>query len=651
MDAVQQAGSGHPGTAMALAPVVYVLWMRHLRYSPSDPSWFNRDRFVLSAGHAAILQYAILHLTGYGLPLEQIRRFRTRGSCTAGHPEYRHVPGVETTTGPLGQGIANTVGMAIGESHLAAVFNRPGHEVINHRTVAICSDGDLMEGICQEAASLAGHLGLGKLTWLYDDNRITIDGDTDLTFSEDVRGRFEAMGWHVTRVGDANDLDALDTTLAEAEAETGKPSLIIVRSHIGYGSPNKQDTAGAHGAPLGEEEIRLTKRAYGWPEDEHFLVPDDVRQHMGSQSEREAEASAWQDSFREYGERYPELAQELERRISGGFPEGWDADVPSFPPDSKPLATRAASGKVLSAIAPHLPELVGGSADLSGSNNSLLDSPNFARNSYEGRNLRWGIREHAMASAANGLMLHGGVRPYVATFFTFTDYARPAMRLAALMELPVIYIMTHDSIGLGADGPTHQPVEHLASFRAMPGISVIRPADPEETAAAWRVAVERLEGPTILVLTRQAVPHLNRPTGSAENGVRRGAYTLTEGDDTPDVILLATGSEVQLAVEATPMLARRGVAANVVSFPSWDLFREQPQSYRDSVIVPGVPTVAIEAGASLGWAEWVGSPKWVVGIDRFGQSAPASANFEDFGFTAPALVDRALERLGISTAE
>jgi len=483
MDAVQRAGSGHPGTAMALAPVAYTLWRRHMRYSPRDPAWFGRDRFVLSAGHAAILQYAVLHLTGFDLPLEEIRNFRRAGSCTAGHPEFGHVAGVETTTGPLGQGVANSVGMAIAEAHLAAVFNRPGHSIIDHRTYVICSDGDLMEGVSYEAASLAGHLGLGKLLWLYDDNRITIDGDIDLAFSEDVRGRFESLGWHVQAVGDANDLAALDAAIEEARGEEDRPSLIIVRSHIGYGAPNKQDTAAAHGAPLGEEEVRLTKEVYGWPAEPPFLVPDAVRSHMGRQVARgEALAADWRERFERYRAEHPKLAAEFERRVRSDLPAAWDEDLPDFGPDDDPIATRAASGRILTALAPRLPELIGGSADLSGSNNTLIDSPNFSRDAPEGRNLRWGIREHAMASVANGLVLHGGIRPYIATFFTFTDYARPSMRLAALMGLPNIYVMTHDSIGLGADGPTHQPIEHLASFRAMPGVVVLRPADPDRRA-------------------------------------------------------------------------------------------------------------------------------------------------------------------------
>lgn len=650
MDAVQQAGSGHPGTAMALAPVAYGLWMHHMRYSPHEPSWFNRDRFVLSAGHAAILQYALLHLTGFDLPLEELQRFRQSGSITPGHPENFVTAGIETTTGPLGQGITNSVGMAMAEAHLGAVFNRPGHEIIDHRTYAICSDGDLMEGVSYEAASLAGHLGLGKLLWLYDDNKITIDGDTALSFSEDMGGRFEALGWHVLRLDDANDLEGLDAAIEAGKTVTDRPSLIIVRSHIAYGSPNKQDTPEAHGSPLGEDEIRLTKAAYGWPPEPPFLVPPEVKEHMGAQVERgRALAAEWAERFDRYRDDHPELAAELERRIQGTLPSGWDDDLPEFTPADPPIATRAASGKVLAAIEPRLPELFGGSADLSGSNNTRLDSPDFTRETPEGRNLRWGVREHCMASAANGLSVHGAMRPYVATFFIFSDYARPAIRLAALMGLPNIYVFTHDSIGLGADGPTHQPVEHLASFRAMPGVVLLRPADAAEVVQAWRVAIERRDGPTLLVLSRQKLPNLARSEDAEDLGVRRGAYVIgRESGDAPQVVLLASGSEVQLAVSARETLEQRGVSARVVSFPSWELFRAQSAEYRGSVLPEGVPRIAIEAGASLGWSEWVGSGGGIIGIDRFGRSAPAVDNFRDYGLTAEALVARSLDLLGLA---
>jgi len=645
MDSVQRAGSGHPGTAMALAPIAYVLWMRHMRYSPDAPDWFDRDRFVLSAGHASILQYAMLHLTGYDLPMAQLERFRQSGSITPGHPESFLTPGVETTTGPLGQGVMNSVGMAVAEAHLAAVFNRPGHEIIGHATYAICSDGDLMEGATHEAASLAGHLGLGKLTWIYDDNKITIDGDTSLAFSEDVAARFEACGWHVQDIGDrANDLDAVDAALHAARDETARPSLVIVRTHIGFGAPHKQDTAAAHGEPLGEDEIRLAKRAYGWPEDASFLIPDRVRDHMGAAAETGRQLVAdWNERLQRYRADHPDLAAELERRLGGDLPEGWDGGVPEFDPDAGGIATRAASGKVLASLAARIPELVGGSADLSGSNQTLLDgTPNFSRATPEGRNLRWGVREHAMCGISNGIALHGGLRPYAATFFIFTDYARPSIRLASLMHLPVIYVLTHDSIGLGADGPTHQPVEHLASFRAMPEIRVFRPADANEVAEAWKMAVAHRGGPTLLILTRQKVPVLDRSALGPARGLRDGGYVLArEQGERPDVVLIASGSEVRLALEAREKLAEQGVDARVVSLPCWELFRAAGAAHREAVL-GDAPRVAIEAGASFGWSEWVGPEGIVLGVDRFGQSGSATDNFRDYGLTTGDLVSRTL---------
>jgi transketolase len=657
MDAVQQAGSGHPGTAMALAPMAYTLWTRHMRYSPENPAWFDRDRFVLSAGHAAILQYALLHLTGYDLPLEQIQRFRQAGSITPGHPESHLTPGIETTTGPLGQGVMNSVGMAIAEAHLARLFNRPGNAIVDHRTFAICGDGDIMEGASHEAASIAGHLGLGKLIWLYDDNHITIDGDTGLTFSEDVEGRFEAYGWHVQNIGDsANDVELLDAAISAACAEDSRPSLILVRSHIGYGAPGKQDTASAHGEPIGEDEIVLAKRFYGWPEDARFRVPEVVREHMGGQVAKGRELEQeWGRRMEAYRAAYPELAAELEARLDGSLPGGWDADLPIFRPEDGPLATRAASGKALNAIAPRIPWLIGGSADLTGSNKTWIEASDaLSREDFSGRNLYWGIREHVMCAASNGMALHGAVRPFAATFFIFSDYARPAIRLAALMRQPVIYVLTHDSIGLGADGPTHQPVEHLASFRAMPGLRVIRPGDANEVAEAWKIAIERTDGPTMLVLSRQKIPILDRERFASSGGLRRGAYVLSpepgSGDrptDGPDVILMASGSEVQVAVEAQEELEGRGVAARVVSFPSWELFREQPPDYRDDVLPPAVrPRIAIEAGASLGWSEWVGDAGSLLTIDRFGASAPTDENYRTYGLTVGQLVERTLELLG-----
>ncbi len=658
MDAVQAASSGHPGTPMALAPLAYLLYTRHLRHSPTNPAWFDRDRFVLSAGHASMLQYAALHLTGYDLPLEEIRDFRQWGSLTPGHPEHE-TPGVETTTGPLGQGVMNSVGMAMAEAHLAATFNRPGHQIVDHFTYAICSDGDLMEGASHEAASLAGHLGLGKLIWTYDDNHITIDGDTALTFSEDVAGRFRAYGWHVQDLGErAEDLDALDAALEAARRETDRPSLIIVRSHIGYGAPNKQDTASAHGEPLGEEEVRATKRRYGWPEDARFLVPDRARAHMRRALERGRELEdAWKERLAAYRGEHPELAASLDAWLEGAPPEDWDEGIPVFGPADGPVATRAASGKVLNGFADRLPWLFSGSGDLFGSTKNWLEgSDAFGRGAYAERNVHWGVREHVMCGASNGLALHGGVRPCPATFFIFSDYARPSIRLAAMMRLPVIYILTHDSIGLGEDGPTHQPVEHLASFRAMPGMRVLRPADANEVAEAWRVAIERDDGPTMLVLTRQKIPIFDRGEVAGAEGVRRGAYVLApERGDVPDVVLIASGSEVHICLEARERLAEDAVDARVVSMPSWELFREQPVEYRETVLPPTVRArVAVEAAASLGWREWVGEAGEVIGVDRFGASAPWKTNFEKYGLTPGNVAARArevVERAGDGRAE
>lgn len=650
MDAVQAANSGHPGTPMALAPLAYVLWTSHLRYNPLNPQWFDRDRFVLSAGHASMLLYAILYLTGYDLSLADLQNFRQWGSKTPGHPENHDTPGVETTTGPLGQGLMNSVGMAMAEAHLAALFNRPGHPIVDHSTYAICGDGDLMEGASHEAASLAGHLRLGKLVWIYDDNHITIDGDTALTYRDDVEGRFRAYGWHVQNVGDrANDLEALDQALAAARDECTRPSLVILRSHIGYGAPNKEDTASAHGEPLGEEEIRATKRFYGWPEEETFLAPERALAHMrlaidrGEELERE-----WSQRFARYRQAHPELAARFEAHLEGHPPDGWDEGIPTFQPSDGPLATRAASGKVLNGFAERVPWLFGGSADLEGSNKSRIDSSgDFAADSYGERNVHWGIREHLMCGACNGLTLHGGVRPYAATFFIFTDYARPAIRLAAMMRLPVIYIMTHDSIGLGEDGPTHQPVEHLASLRALPNLWLIRPADGNEVSEAWRVAVERTDGPTMLVLTRQKLPIFDRNVMAGAEGLRRGAYILCpERGEQPDAILMGSGSEVYLLVAAQVELATEGIDARVVSMPSFELFQEQSAEYRRAVLPPSTPArIAVEAGTTQGWREWVGDLGEIIGIRRFGASAPANVNFEQFGFTVKNVVERARQTL------
>ena len=646
MDAVQKAKSGHPGTPMALAPAAYVLFSRIMKFNPRNTAWFDRDRFVLSCGHASMLLYSALHLTGHDLSLDELINFRQWGSKTPGHPEYGLTPGAEMTTGPLGQGIMTAVGMAIAETHMAAVYNREGHEVVDHNTYVFASDGDFMEGASHEAASLAGHLGLGKLIVLFDDNKITIEGSTDLAYTEDVAKRFESYGWHVQNIGDvANDLNKLESAFGDAKAESSKPSLVILRSHIGFGSPNFVDTATAHGAPLGDEEIELTKKSYGWPEKEKFLVPDEVAAHMGQAARRGAESeAAWNTKLSDYRSAHPELAEKFEAALTGDLPQGWDADIPVFSPADGAIATRAVSGKVLNAIAGNLPSLMGGSADLAGSNNTLISGEgDFLKGSYEGRNMRWGVREHVMCAAASGMSLHGGIRPYTATFFVFTDYARPAIRLAALMGQPVIYLMTHDSIGLGEDGPTHQPVEHLASLRVMPNLSLIRPGDANEVAFAWRAAIERKDGPTMLVLTRQGLPTLDRENLGGAEGVLKGAYILSkEGGEEPDVILIGTGSEVSLCLAAKDMLSVQGVDARVVSMPSWDLFRAQSQSYRDEVLPPGVRArLSVEAGASQGWLEWVGDAGGVIAMSGFGASAPAKVSFEKFGFTPENIARRA----------
>ncbi|MCS6843817.1 MAG: transketolase [Caldilineales bacterium] len=651
VDAVQKANSGHPGAPMGAAPMAYVLWTRFLKHDPAHPDWPDRDRFVLSAGHASMLLYSLLHLTGYDLPLSELQRFRQWGSMTPGHPEYRHAPGVETTTGPLGQGFANGVGMAMAEAHLAAVFNRPGFEVINHYTYAIVSDGDLMEGVASEAASLAGHLKLGKLIYLYDDNRISIDGSTDLTFTEDRMARFRAYGWHTQIVADGNDLDAIEAAIRAAQAETERPSIIAVRTVIGYGSPNKANTAAVHGEPLGPQEVLLTKQNLGWPTEPTFLIPDDVLAHFRRAREEGARRRAeWEATFAAYVQAYPDLAAELRRRLAGELPPDWDADLPRYQPSPKGDATRNVSGACINALAPRLPELMGGSADLAPSNKTLIKGTgDFAAGAYAHRNVRFGVREHGMGGIVNGMMLHGGVRPYGATFLVFSDYMRAAIRLSALMEIAPIWIFTHDSIGLGEDGPTHQPVEHLAALRAIPNLVVLRPADAKETVAAWRFAVRYRRGPVALALTRQSVPTLEGTSDDPDQGVGRGGYVVqdwpTDGAG-PRAILIGTGSEVQLAVAAAGMLAERGVAARVVSLPSWELFDAQPLSYRQAVLPPEVTVrVAVEAGVTLGWERYVGCHGAVVGLDRFGASAPYQTLFKEFGLTAEAVAEKALALL------
>jgi transketolase len=656
IDAIEKAKSGHPGAPMALAPLAYILWTRLLRYSPQNPNWFDRDRFVLSNGHASMLLYAVLYLTGYDLTLDDIKNFRQWQSKTPGHPEHGVTSGVETTTGPLGQGLMNAVGMAMAEAHLASIYNQPGHDIVNHYTYVFCGDGDLMEGASHEAASLAGHLGLGKLICVFDDNHISIEGATELACSDDAGKRFQAYGWHVQDLGDrANDLDAMTAAFNLARQEKSRPSLIILRSHIGYGSPNRQDTSKAHGEPLGEEEVRLTKRKYDWPENEQFRVPDEVLQHMRQALPRGAKLEVeWETRFAAYRVAHPDKAKELQAALAGGLPPDWDETIPRYPAGGTAIATRTASGKVLNAVAGKVPWLLGGSADLSPSTKTLLEkSPPekpgyFAKGAYGERNIAWGIREHAMCACSSGMALHGGVRPYAATFFIFTDYARPAIRLSALMKLPNIYVMTHDSIGVGEDGPTHQPIEHLASFRAMPNLYTIRPADANETAYAWRAAMKRQDGPTMLVLTRQELPVLDRSRFAGAEGVLRGAYVLAEkATGSPDIILIASGSEVHLILEAQRVLAENRIHARVVSMPSWELFREQSQRYRDEVLPPGIGMrLAVEAGVPLGWHEWVGSAGDVIGITTFGASAPAGRLFKEYGFSVENVLKQARKMLG-----
>lgn len=644
VDAVQKANSGHPGMPMGAAPMAYVLWTRFMRYNPRDPAWPNRDRFILSAGHGSMLLYSLLHLTGYDMPMEQLKSFRQLGSITPGHPENHPAPGIEVTTGPLGQGFGNGVGMAIAERYVASYFNRDGYDLMDHYTYAIVSDGDLMEGVASEAASIAGHLGLGKLIYLYDDNHISIDGSTELAFTEDVGRRFEAYHWHVQRIDDGNDLDAIERAISAARNVEDRPSIILVRTHIGYGSPNKQDTASAHGEPLGEDEVVLTKRALGWPEDRTFYVPEDVREHMLRAVERGRDWQAeWEETLAHYGDDYPELRAEWDRWWSADLPAGWDADVPTFEAGAS-IATRKSGGAVLEAIAQRVPNLIGGSADLTPSNKTKFKgAEDFQRHNRGGRYFRFGVREHGMGAILNGLALHGGVIPFGGTFLIFSDYMRPSIRLAALSRAHVIYVYTHDSVFLGEDGPTHQPVEHLASLRAMPNLLVLRPGDANEVAEAWRIAMTQRKRPVALALTRQGVETLDRTRYASAEGVHRGAYVLADSSDgTPEVILLATGSEVPLVVEAYEQLTEEGIGTRVVSMPSWELFEEQPAAYRDEVLPPAATRrLAVEAGASLGWDRWVGPDGDTITIDRFGTSAPRTDVAEEYGFTVENVVAKA----------
>ena len=664
MDAVQQANSGHPGTPMSMAPVMYELWQRHLKYDPADPLWPNRDRFVLSIGHASMLLYSTLFLAGVravdeknqivnqaALTLDDIKKFRQLDSKTPGHPEYGLTSGVETTTGPLGQGVANSVGMAIASKWLGAFFNRPGFELFDFAVYALCGDGDMMEGVSGEAASLAGHLKLSNLCWIYDSNRISIEGSTKLALSEDVGKRFEAYGWNVGHVSDANDREALNRALESFRHANDRPTFIVADSHIAFGAPNKQDTAAAHGEPLGEEEIKLAKKNYGWPEDQKFFVPEGVQEHfervLGKRGR--AERDAWVAKYQEYKNKFPELAAEFETMQRRELPAGWDKDIPSFPADPKGVATRDSSSKVLNAIAKKVPWLVGGSADLAPSTKTRLTfdgAADFEAGSYGARNFHFGVREHAMGAIVNGMVLCG-LRAYGAGFLIFSDYARPALRLSALMEIPQVHVFTHDSIGVGEDGPTHQPVEQLASLRAMPGMLVIRPADANEVAEAWRVIMQLKHEPVAVALTRQALPTLDRTKYSAASGLAKGAYVLADADGgKPQVILLATGSEVPLCIEAYEQLKKDGVPARVVSMPSWELFERQTKEYREQVLPSAVTArVAVEQGSTLGWAKYAGVNGAVIGMKRFGASAPFQQLQKKFGFTLENIVAAAKAQL------
>jgi transketolase len=650
VDMVEKANSGHPGAPMGQAALAYALRTRHLRIDPADPEWPDRDRFVLSCGHASALLYSLLHLSGFDLPLEELENFRQLGSRTPGHPEYGHTPGVETTTGPLGQGIGTAVGMAMAQSILARRFNRDGFPIFDHRIWVLASDGDMMEGVASEACSLAGHVGLGRLLVFYDDNRISIDGPTSLTFSEDVGKRYESYGWQVQRVEDGNDLEAIDAAAEAAQSETERPSLVVVRTHIGFGAPNKQDSADAHGAPLGEEERRAAKLALGWPLEPTFHVPPEAREAFAGVPERGARLHAeWSERFARYAETHPELAAEARERLEGRLPEGWESSLPSFAPADGPLATRKASGAVLAALREPVPLLTGGSADLTPSNNTYLESEgDFSASDPGARNLRFGVREHAMGAALNGLALSKMLIPYSGTFLIFSDYMRPAIRLAALMELQAIYVFTHDSIFLGEDGPTHQPVSQLLSLRSIPGLTVIRPADATETVEAWRIAVADRHAPTALALSRQKLPILEQAGELAREGVARGAYVLSDpSEGAPAAILIATGSEVSLALDAQRALATEGIATRVVSMPSWELFERQDRAYRDSVLPPALGArLSIEAGTPLGWERYVGDGGAILGVDGFGKSAPHGDLAADYGFTTEAVVGRVRDLLG-----
>jgi transketolase len=647
-DAVQRANSGHPGMPMGAAAMAYALWTRHLHFNPKNPDWWNRDRFVLSGGHGSMLLYSLLHLTGYDVSKEDLMEFRQMGSRTPGHPENFCTPGVEVTTGPLGQGLGNSVGMAIAEAHLAAVFNRSGFNLVDHYIYAIVTDGDLMEGLSSEAASLAGHLRLGKIIMLYDDNLISIDGSTELTFSENRNARFEAFGWHVQRVEDGNDVDSIDQAIQKAKKDP-RPSLIAVRTHIGYGLPTKQDTAKAHGEPAGEEELAGAKKKLNWPLEPSFYIPDEVLKHfqeIGNQGAvKEIE---WNSLFDDYTKAHPELAAEFSRRMKSELADKWDDDLPVFQPTDGPMATRAASGKVINKLAAKLPEMIGGSADLTPSNKTWIDgSPSFQADSLEGRNIHFGVREHAMAAAVNGMAAHGGVIPYSGTFLMFSDYMRPSIRLSALSKHRSIWVFTHDSIGVGEDGPTHQPVEQIASLRAIPGLTVIRPGDANEVVEAWKIAIGHSDRPTLMAFTRQGIAILDRSKYAAASGLEKGAYVLADLGKDPEIILMASGSEVELIVEVGEKLFSEGVNVRLVSFPSWELFEHQSQEYRNSVLPPNIKKrLAVEAGVSQGWRKWIGDEGDMHTVDKFGSSAPSKVVFERYGFTFDNILDKARKLIG-----
>jgi len=646
MDAIQKANSGHPGAPMGLASAAYVLWSDILKHNPENPDWFNRDRFVLSGGHASMLLYSLLHLTGYDLSLDDLQNFRQWGSKTPGHPEFGHTPGVETTTGPLGQGFTNAVGMALAERHLASVYNRPGFDIVDHFTYIMCGDGDLMEGITSEAASFAGHMGLSRLICIYDDNGITIEGKTDITFTEDVAMRFKAYNWHVQEVSDGNDLKAIYSAVNNAKEEKERPSIILLKTHIAYGSPNKQDTPDAHGAPLGEDGIKLTKKNLGCENLDDFCIIDDVSAHFKKCSEKgKAAEDSWNNLFSSYKKEHTQFAEALLKAVANEIDEGWENNLPDFSDSTGQIATRSASGKVLNAIAENIPNLIGGSADLAPSNNTIINSSHDCqKDSYDGRNIRFGVREHAMGGILSGIALHKGLIPYGGTFLVFADYMRPAIRLAAIMQQPIKYVFTHDSIAVGEDGPTHQPVEHIAGLRSIPGLVVIRPCDATETAEAWKEAIKTTDKPVALILSRQKLPVIDRNKYRPADGLTRGAYILADTDGTPDVIIIATGSEVHISLDAREKLFEKGIKARVVSMPSNELFDKNPQDYRDAVLSPEVSNrIIVEAGISMGWEGYAGGKGEIIGIDKFGSSAPGGTVMKNYGFTAENIVEKAVK--------